>query len=197
DYKGESQELKEAAGGLLFSFVLALLIVYLVLAAQFESFVHPFVIMAAVPLSTFGALLGLYLTGGTLNIYSNIGLIILIGISTKNGILIVEFINQMRDAGLSFIDAIYEAAEIRLRPVLMTALSTMMGSLPLIWASGAGAESRATLGVVIFSGVVMATALTLFVIPALYNLLARNTGSPEAIAKELEELESEKVRLAG
>ncbi|MFT7141570.1 MAG: multidrug efflux pump, partial [Sulfitobacter sp.] len=134
---------------------------------------------------------------GTLNIYSNIGLIILIGISTKNGILIVEFINQMRDAGLSFIDAIYEAAEIRLRPVLMTALSTMMGSLPLIWASGAGAESRATLGVVIFSGVVMATALTLFVIPALYNLLARNTGSPEAIAKELEELESEKVRLAG
>jgi multidrug efflux pump len=197
EYKGESQELKEAAGGLLFSFVLALLIVYLVLAAQFESFVHPFVIMAAVPLSTFGALLGLYLTGGTLNIYSNIGLIILIGISTKNGILIVEFINQMRDAGLSFMDAIYEAAEIRLRPVLMTALSTMMGSLPLIWASGAGAESRATLGVVIFSGVVMATALTLFVIPALYNLLARNTSSPEAIAKELEELESEKVRLAG
>ncbi|MFT7242739.1 MAG: multidrug efflux pump [Candidatus Azotimanducaceae bacterium] len=197
EYKGESQELKEAAGGLLFSFVLALLIVYLVLAAQFESFVHPFVIMAAVPLSTFGALLGLYLTGGTLNIYSNIGLIILIGISTKNGILIVEFINQMRDAGLSFMDAIYEAAEIRLRPVLMTALSTMMGSLPLIWASGAGAESRATLGVVIFSGVVMATALTLFVIPALYNLLARNTSSPEAIAKELEELESEKVRVAG
>lgn len=197
EYKGESQELKEAAGGLLFSFVLALLIVYLVLAAQFESFVHPFVIMAAVPLSTFGALLGLYLTGGTLNIYSNIGLIILIGISTKNGILIVEFINQMRDDGLSFMEAIYEAAEIRLRPVLMTALSTMMGSLPLIWASGAGAESRATLGVVIFSGVVMATALTLFVIPALYNLLARNTSSPEAIAKELEELESEKVRLAG
>lgn len=197
EYKGESRELKEAAGGLLFSFALALLIVYLVLAAQFESFVHPFVIMAAVPLSTFGALLGLYLTGGTLNIYSNIGLIILIGISTKNGILIVEFINQMRDAGLSFIDAIYEAAEIRLRPVLMTAISTMMGSLPLIWASGAGAESRATLGVVIFSGVVMATALTLFVIPALYNLLARNTSSPETIAKELQELESEKARLAG
>lgn len=190
DYKGESLELKEAEGGLIFSFVLALLIVYLVLAAQFESFVHPFVIMAAVPLSTFGALLGLYLTGGSLNIYTNIGLIILIGISTKNGILIVEFINQMRDAGRSFNEAIYEASEVRLRPVLMTALSTIMGSLPLIFASGAGAESRATLGIVIFSGVLMATVLTLFVIPALYSLFAKNTSSPEAIAIELDALES-------
>ncbi|MFT5012017.1 MAG: multidrug efflux pump [Patiriisocius sp.] len=190
DYKGESLELKEAEGGLIFSFVLALLIVYLVLAAQFESFVHPFVIMAAVPLSTFGALLGLYLTGGSLNIYTNIGLIILIGISTKNGILIVEFINQMRDAGRSFNEAIYEASEVRLRPVLMTALSTIMGSLPLIFASGAGAESRATLGIVIFSGVLMATLLTLFVIPALYSLFAKNTSSPEAIAIELDALES-------
>lgn len=195
DYKGESLELKEAEGGLLFSFALALLIVFLVLAAQFESFVHPFVIMATVPLSTFGALLGLYLTGGTLNIYSNIGLIILIGISTKNGILIVEFINQMRDAGRSFTDAIYEASEVRLRPVLMTALSTIMGSIPLIVASGAGAESRATLGIVIFSGVLMATALTLFVVPALYNFFARNTGSPEAIARELEALEDGDTRL--
>lgn len=185
DYKGESRELKEAEGGLLFSFVLALLIVFLVLAAQFESFVHPFVIMATVPLSTFGAMLGLYLTGGTLNIYSDIGLIILIGISTKNGILIVEFINQMRDAGQSVTDAIYNGAKVRLRPVLMTALSTIMGSLPLILATGAGAESRATLGVVVFSGVLFATALTLFVVPALYNLLARNTGSPEEIANQL------------
>ena len=193
DYKGESKEFKEAEGGLIFSFTLALLIVFLVLAAQFESFVHPFVIMATVPLSTFGALLGLYLTGGSLNIYSNIGLIILIGIATKNGILIVEFINQMRDAGRSFTEAIYEAAEIRLRPVLMTALSTIMGSLPLILATGAGAESRATLGVVVFSGVLMATVLTLFVVPALYNLLARNTGSPEAIAEELAAMESTQI----
>ncbi|MFT7221708.1 MAG: multidrug efflux pump [Candidatus Azotimanducaceae bacterium] len=193
DYKGESKEFKEAEGGLIFSFTLALLIVFLVLAAQFESFVHPFVIMATVPLSTFGALLGLYLTGGSLNIYSNIGLIILIGIATKNGILIVEFINQMRDAGRSFTEAIYEAAEIRLRPVLMTALSTIMGSLPLIMATGAGAESRATLGVVVFSGVLMATVLTLFVVPALYNLLARNTGSPEAIAEKLAAMESTQV----
>jgi multidrug efflux pump len=189
DYKGESRELKEAAGGLIFSFALALLIVFLVLAAQFESFVHPMVIMATVPLSTFGALLGLYLTGDTLNIYSNIGLIILIGISTKNGILIVEFINQLRDEGKEFMEAIYGAAEIRLRPVLMTALSTIMGSLPLIAASGAGAESRTTLGVVIFSGVVLATALTLFVVPALYALIARQTTSPETIARELQSLE--------
>jgi multidrug efflux pump len=147
------------------------------------------IIMATVPLSTFGALLGLYLTGDTLNIYSNIGLIILIGISTKNGILIVEFINQLRDEGKEFMEAIYGAAEIRLRPVLMTALSTIMGSLPLIAASGAGAESRTTLGVVIFSGVVLATALTLFVVPALYALIARQTTSPETIARELQSLE--------
>lgn len=190
DYKGESLELKEAAGGLLFSFALALLIVFLVLAAQFESFVHPMVIMATVPLSTFGALLGLYLTGGSLNIYSNIGLIILIGISTKNGILIVEFTNQLRDQGKAFMDAIYEASEIRLRPVLMTALSTIMGSLPLIAATGAGAESRTTLGIVIFSGVLLATVLTLFVVPAIYALIARNTESPEAVARELANLES-------
>jgi multidrug efflux pump len=191
DYKGESLELKEAAGGLLFSFALALLIVFLVLAAQFESFVHPVVIMATVPLSTFGALLGLYLTGGSLNIYSNIGLIILIGISTKNGILIVEFTNQLRDKGLAFMDAVYEAAEIRLRPVLMTALSTIMGSMPLIAATGAGAESRTTLGIVIFSGVLLATVLTLFVVPALYALIARKTASPEAVARELETLDAE------
>lgn len=189
DYKGESRELRESEGGLVFALMLSLLIVFLVLAAQFESFVHPLVIMTTVPLATFGALLGLYLTGDTLNIYSNIGLIILVGISTKNGILIVEFANQLRDQGLEFTEAMMKAAEIRLRPVLMTALSTIMGSLPLIFASGAGAESRMTLGIVIFSGVVMATALTLFVVPVFYNLLARGTGSPGAIAAELNQLE--------
>ena len=193
DFKGESLELKESEGGLIFSFVLALLIVFLVLAAQFESFVHPMVIMTTVPLATFGALLGLYLTGDTLNIYSNIGIIILIGISTKNGILIVEFINQLRDQGKTFEQAIFEAAEVRLRPVLMTALSTIMGSLPLIYATGAGAESRMTLGIVIFSGVLMATVLTLFVVPTLYSLMARNTGSPEAIAQQLAHLEKNQI----
>lgn len=189
DYKGESLELKDSEGGLLFSFLLALLIVFLVLAAQFESFIHPFVIMVTVPLATFGALLGLYLTGSTLNIYSNIGIIILVGISTKNGILIVEFANQLRDEGVAFVEAITHAAEIRLRPVLMTALSTIMGSIPLILATGAGAESRITLGIVIFSGVLMATVLTLFVVPVFYNLLAKGTGSPGEITDRLKSLQ--------
>ena len=188
-YKGESLELRESEGGLLFAFVLALLVVYLVLAAQFESFVHPLVIMFTVPLAIFGALLGLYLTGDSLNIYSEIGLIILVGISTKNGILIVEFANQLRDEGLEFADALESAAEIRLRPVLMTALSTIMGSVPLILATGAGSESRITLGIVIFSGVMLATLLTLFVVPVFYNLLARRTGSPGAVASRLSQLE--------
>jgi len=188
-YKGESLELRESEGGLLFAFVLALLVVYLVLAAQFESFVHPLVIMFTVPLAIFGALLGLYLTGDSLNIYSEIGLIILVGISTKNGILIVEFANQLRDEGLEFADALESAAEIRLRPVLMTALSTIMGSVPLILATGAGSESRITLGIVIFSGGMLATLLTLFVVPVFYNLLARRTGSPGAVASRLSQLE--------
>lgn len=195
DYKGESLELKESRGGLLFIFGLALLIVFLVLAAQFESFIHPFVIMMTVPTATFGALLGLFLTGGSLNIYSDIGLIILVGISTKNGILIVEFANQLRDQGKAFDEALLEAAEIRLRPVLMTALSTVMGSLPLILASGAGAESRTTLGIVIFSGVLMATALTLFMVPAFYHLFARRTGSPGKVAAHLDSLEKEQAAL--
>ncbi len=191
DYRGESLELKESTGGLIFSFSLALLVVFLVLAAQFESFVHPLVIMVTVPLATFGALLGLYLTGQTLNIYSDIGIIILIGISTKNGILIVEFANQLRDRGMAFDQALREAAEIRLRPVLMTALSTMMGSVPLILATGAGSESRITLGIVIFSGVFVATLLTLFVVPVFYQLLARHTGAPGDVASKLSVLESE------
>ena len=189
DYKGESLELRESEGGLLFTFLLALLIVFLVLAAQFESFVHPLVIMVTVPLATFGALLGLYLTNDTLNIYSEIGIIILIGISTKNGILIVEFANQLRDQGLEFRAALLQACEVRLRPVLMTALSTMMGSIPLIAATGAGSESRITLGVVIFSGVFVATLMTLFVIPVFYDILARNTGSPAEVSQKLDRLE--------
>ncbi|MFP6806926.1 MAG: efflux RND transporter permease subunit [Pseudomonadales bacterium] len=191
DYKGESLELQESEGGLLFIFALALLIVFLVLAAQFESFIHPIVIMVTVPLATFGALLGLYLSGDSLNIYSEIGIIILIGISTKNGILIVEFANQLRDQGQEFTDALLNACEIRLRPVLMTALSTMMGAIPLIIATGAGSESRITLGIVIFSGVLVATLMTLFVVPVFYSLLARGTGSPGAVAVELVKLEAD------
>jgi len=188
DYQGESLEYKEASGSLYFTFGIALLIVFLVLAAQFESFIHPFVILLAVPMALAGALLGLYVTGETLNIYSQIGIIMLIGIASKNGVLIVEFINQLRDSGRDFEAAILEAAGIRLRPVMMTTLSTVMGSIPLILATGAGSESRSVLGVVIFAGVSLATLLTLFIVPAFYKLLARRTGSPRAVARMLESL---------
>ncbi len=191
DYKGESLEFKEAAGSLAFTFGIAMFIVFLVLAAQFESFLHPLVIILTVPLAMAGALLGLYLTGNSMNIYSQIGLVMLIGIAAKNGVLIVEFINQLRDSGREFEDAIVEAAGIRLRPVVMTTLSTAIGALPLLLATGAGSESRNVLGVVIFSGVTIASFLTLFVVPAFYHLLARRTGSPEAVTRELERLTSQ------
>ncbi|MFP6814904.1 MAG: efflux RND transporter permease subunit [Pseudomonadales bacterium] len=188
DYKGESLEYKESSGSLVFIFGIALLIMFLVLAAQFESFVHPLVILLTVPMAVAGGLLGLYLTDTTLNIYSQIGLIMLIGIAAKNGVLIVEFINQLRDAGRNFDEAIIEAAGIRLRPVVMTTLSTVLGATPLILAMGAGSESRNVLGIVIFSGVSLATLLTLFIVPAFYQLLARRTGSPKATERRLEEL---------
>ncbi len=188
DYKGESLEYKEASGSLAFTFAIAMLIVFLVLAAQFESFIHPFVILLTVPMALAGALLGLYVTGSTLNIYSQIGIIMLIGIAAKNGVLIVEFINQLRDAGRDFETAITEAAAIRLRPVLMTTIATVVGSIPLVAASGAGSTGRNMLGIVIFSGVTLATLLTLFIVPAFYRLLARNTGSPRTVSRMLEEL---------
>ena len=190
DYKGESLDLRNSEGGLSTVFLLALLVVFLVLAAQFESFVHPLVIMTTVPLAVFGALLGLFLTDNSLNIYSNIGLIILVGIASKNGILIVEFANQLRDEGKAFRDALIEACDLRLRPVLMTAISTLMGAIPLIMATDAGSESRVLLGTVIFSGVLMTTITTLFVVPVVYNLIARKTGSPETVARALADLQS-------
>ena len=190
DYKGESLDLKESGGGLALIFGLALLMVFLVLAAQFESFVHPMVIMTTVPLAIFGALLGLFLTDGSLNLYSNIGLIVLVGIASKNGILIVEFANQLRDEGKEFSEALVEACDLRLRPVLMTALSTIMGAIPLIMSTGAGSESRILLGVVIFSGVLMTTLMTLFVVPVVYQLIAKNTSSPEAVATLLKKMQS-------
>ncbi len=188
DYQGESLEYREASGSLAFLFGLALLIVFLVLAAQFESFIHPLVILVTVPLAVTGALLGLYLTDSTINIYSQVGVVMLIGIAAKNGVLIVEFINQRRDMGRDFETAIIEASAIRLRPVVMTTISTVMGSIPLILATGAGAESRTVLGIVVFSGVTLATFLTLFVVPSFYALLARRTGSPQAVAQALERL---------
>jgi len=189
DYKGESLDLREGAQAVLFVFVLALLVVYLVLAAQFESFVHPFVIMLTVPLAIVGALLGLYFTGQTLNIYSQIGMVMLIGLAAKNGILIVEFANQLRDHGREFNRAVVEASSMRLRPVLMTALTTVAGSIPLILATGPGSETRFVIGVAVFSGVLFATLFTLFVIPAAYTLLARRTQSPQATTRHIEGLD--------
>jgi multidrug efflux pump len=190
DYRGESLEYKEASGALYFTFGIALFVVFLVLAAQFESFVDPLVIMVTVPLAVAGGLLGLAVTGVTLNIYSQIGIIMLVGIAAKNGVLIVEFINQMRDEGMEFKDAIVEGARIRLRPVIMTAFCAVMGSVPLILAAGPGASSRSALGVVIFSGVSFATFFTLFIVPAVYNLMARGTGSPNAVAHRLHAMQS-------
>jgi multidrug efflux pump len=186
DYRGESRDLRESSNALIFTFGIALFVVFLVLAAQFESFVHPIVIMITVPLAVAGGLFGLWVTDMTLNIYSQIGIIMLVGIASKNGVLIVEFINQMRDEGMAFRDAIVEGARIRFRPVVMTAFSTIMGSIPLILATGPGAASRTHLGVVIFSGVSIATFFTLFIVPAFYDLLARKTGSPNAVAQRLQ-----------
>ncbi len=190
-YRGESLDYKEASGALYFTFGIALFVVFLVLAAQFESFIHPLVIMVTVPLAVAGGLLGLAITGKTLNIYSQIGIIMLVGIAAKNGVLIVEFINQLRDRGMEFKEAIVEASRIRLRPVVMTAFSAVMGSVPLILAHGPGSVSRQALGVVIFSGVSLATLFTLFIVPSVYNLLARHTGSPNAIAHRLATMRTE------
>jgi len=194
DYRGESRDLRESSGSLYFTFGVALFVVFLVLAAQFESFVHPLVIMVTVPLAVAGGLFGLWVAGMTLNIYSQIGIIMLVGIASKNGVLIVEFINQMRDEGMEFREAVVEGARIRFRPVVMTAFSTVMGSIPLIFATGPGAVSRMNLGVVIFAGVSIATFFTLFIVPAIYDLFARRTGSPNAVARKLQSM---RERLVG
>ena len=181
DFKDESKNFKEAGNSIYFVFVLALVTVFLVLAAQFESFRHPFVILLTVPFAMVGALLGLYLTGQTINIYSQIGLIMLVGLATKNGILIVEFANQLRDQGVEFTEALLDASRKRLRPIVMTSLTTIMGSIALIVGSGAGAETRFVLGIVIIFGVSIATFFTLFVVPVAYLVIARNSSSPKAV----------------
>ena len=189
NWRGEALELKESGALIYLSFGLALVVVFLVLAAQFESFIHPLVIMMTVPLGMAGALMGLFLFGQSFNIYSQIGIIVLIGLAAKNGILIVEFTNQLRDAGMEFREALVEAATIRLRPIIMTALATVMGAAPLVFSSGAGYEGRRAIGVVIVSGVSFASFITLLVVPVFYLLLARGTGSPGRIANELKDYE--------
>ena len=187
-FDGESREFKQAGGRIWLTFAFALLIVYLVLAAQFESFVHPLVILATVPLALSGALVGLWLYNSSINVYSQIGGIMLVGIACKNGILIVEFANQLRDRGIEFVEAVIEAAAIRLRPVLMTSLCTAFGAVPLMIATGAGAESRHAIGAAVFFGTIFSLALTLYVVPALYALLARNTRSPHHVSDLIDKL---------
>lgn len=170
---GQSREFKESGVALYLTFVLALIFIYLVLAAQFESFLSPFIIMLTVPLAMTGALLSLKLTGGTLNVYSQIGMVMLIGLITKHGILIVEFANQLQERGRDLHSAVIEAASLRLRPILMTTAAMVLGTLPLALASGAGAESRQQIGWVIVGGLLLGTFLTLFVIPSVYTLVSR------------------------
>lgn len=189
DYKGQSQDFKFAGGSVLFIFLLGILITFLVLAAQFESFVHPFVIMLTVPLAMAGGLLGLYFSHGSLNVYSQIGLIMLVGLASKNGILIVEFANQLRDEGRHFKEAIQEAAQVRFRPIIITGITTAAGSVPLLLSSGAGAETRFVIGIVVLAGTLAATFFTLFVVPVAYELLARRTGSPGDVERALLEQE--------
>jgi multidrug efflux pump len=180
DLSGSSREYKASSGSLALTFVLALAFIYLVLAAQFESFVYPFMIMLTVPLSLAGALGALQLTGGTLNVYSQIGLITLVGLITKHGILIVEFTNQLREQGRPMREAVVEAAVLRLRPILMTTGAMVLGAMPLALADGAGAESRMQIGWVIVGGMSFGTLLTLFVVPTVYTFFARRTAHVHA-----------------
>jgi multidrug efflux pump len=182
---GQSQQFRETSSGAGFTFALALLIVFLVLAAQFESFVHPFVIMLTVPLGVAGAVFSLAAVGLSLNIYSQIGIILLVGLMAKNGILIVEFANQLRDEGKDVTQAVIDSTVLRLRPIVMTVVSTVLGAMPLVLASGAGAESRIAIGTVIVGGLLLSGILTLFLTPVLYSLLARFTEPRSAIERRL------------
>ncbi len=182
DYAGQSLEYKSSSTSLYIMFLLAIVFIYLVLSAQFESFIHPFTILLSVPLAVFGALLTLYIFGQSLNIYSQIGLIMLVGLVTKNAILIVEFANQLREQGNTIMESIIQAATIRLRPILMTSFATIFGILPIAIGLGAGAESRRPLGLAVVGGMLFSTFLTLVIVPVVYTLLSRE----KAVEKETE-----------
>jgi multidrug efflux pump len=195
---GESRELEESGSALYFAFVLALVVVFMVLASQFESLVHPFTVLLAVPLAVTGALATLLIAGSTLNLYSQIAMVLLIGLVTKNSILLVEYANQLKTRGLSTIEAVLESGRVRLRPILMTSVATIMGALPIALGLGAGSASRRPLGYAIVGGLLFSTVLTLFLVPAVYVMLdlarvkvrrrqtsdVRDQGSEPAIAME-------------
>lgn len=177
--EGESRNFRESSSSLLFAFGLAILLIFLVLAAQFESFKDPFVIMFTVPLAVFGALLFMWIFGVTMNIFSQIGIIMLIGLVAKNGILIVEFANQRQAAGMNKYDAVMGAAVQRLRPILMTSISTILGLLPLALAVGEGANGRIAMGTAVVGGMLISTLLTLFGVPAMYMYLSTDRKKTE------------------
>ena len=181
---GPSRDYSESSSNIIFAFVLALLLIYLVLAAQFESFLDPFIIMLTVPLALAGALLSLYVFDQTLNIFSEIGMIMLIGLVTKNGILIVEFANQKRKFGLKKMEAVVEASTQRLRPILMTSLATSLGALPIALSLGAASTSRIPLGIVVVGGLLFSLVLTLFVIPAVYTYISGKHKAKEVEISE-------------
>jgi multidrug efflux pump len=188
-WDGESKEYLESGGSLYMTFLMALIVVFLVLAAQFESFVNPLIILVTVPLAMTGALAGLHFYGSTINVFSQIGAILLIGLSAKNGVLIVEFANQLRDRGLDIREAVLQAATVRFRPILMTSAATTFGALPLLLGTGAGWESRQPIGIVIVFGVAISALLTLFIVPPLYALFAKNTSSPQRVSRLIDQMQ--------
>jgi multidrug efflux pump len=194
DYAGESRQLRKEGSKFLGVFLLSAILIYLVLAAQFESFRDPFVILAgSVPLALSGALTFSFLGFTTLNIYSQVGLITLVGLVAKNGILIVQFANELQLAGKAKLDAVIEAAGTRLRPILMTTSATVVGHLPLVFASGPGAGARNSIGIMLVSGMIIGSAFTLFIVPSIYMLIARTRGPAVADAEEIELAAAEAV----
>jgi multidrug efflux pump len=196
---GDSRELEESGSALLFAFILALVVVYMVLASQFESLVHPFTILLSVPLAVTGALLTLLIVGSTLNLFSQIGMVLLIGLSTKNSILLVEYGNQLKERGLDAVEAILEAGRIRLRPILMTSVATITAIIPIALGLGAGSASRRPLGYVILGGMIVSTTLTLYLVPVVFILLdgllarLRTRGGSPALSspRRLDEVHAE------
>ena len=188
-WDGESKEYLESGSSLYMTFAMALLVVFLVLAAQFESFVNPLIILVTVPLAMTGAFVGLHLNGSSVNVFSQIGAILLIGLSAKNGVLIVEFANQLRDRGMEISEAVLEAAAVRFRPILMTSAATTFGAFPLLLGRGAGWESRHPIGIVIVFGVAISALLTLFIVPPLYALFAKNTSSPQRVSRLIDQMQ--------
>jgi multidrug efflux pump len=196
DLAGPSRDFAESAESLIFIFILAQILIFLVLSAQFESFIDPLIILFTVPLALFGTLFSLWYFDQTLNIFSQIGAIMLIGLIAKNGILIVEFANQRQEQGLSIYESIMDAAAVRFRPILMTTISTILGILPIALALGAGSESRSSMGIAVIGGLLIGSVFTLYVIPAMYSYMSTDKSGTKEVdrrAKEAEELETASV----